>query len=359
MPKETVNDRSIAAWDLLERGDRDAADALWQALCSEAPDAPSVVGLGAALLASAADPEGAVRELLRAAALAEAQERDATDSEPTPDSPLGNSVRFFLDAAELQLYALDDPGAAIESCQRALDLASDDDELIEGVLLEAESYLVLGDSDDLVRELLAELEACSIDDPNALCRAGDQYAIMGDLEQAARYFSDAVALDDGFAEAHHGLGLVYEVQGRTDEQVQAWLRVREIDMTEPRPEWQLSDEAIEEVVDSALSELPDDVRALLGNVPMFIEDAPDEQLIRDGMDPRLLGLFSGQPLPHQSHIVDGQQPTLERIQLFSRNLERASVGPRQFRDELRITVLHETAHFFGLDDHELHAIGLG
>ena len=361
MQPDTLNERVQRVWQLLESGDLDGADDLLETLRSEAPEAPGVVGLGAAMLASAGDAEGAVAELMRAFALTEAAAQAEADAglDAPSDALSVSGVRFLLDAAELQLYALDLPEAAIESCQRALDLAIDEDALIAGVILEAEAFLSLGDHDDEVRELLAELDGCSIDDPAVLCRAGDQYGLMGDTADARRCFEKALVLEPGHADAYHGLGLVFEVEGKTEDQVKAFLRVRELDLAGPRPPWQLSDEAIEEVVESALAELPDEVRALLVNVPMFVEDMPDEQLIRDGLDPRLLGLFSGQPLPHQSHIVDGQIPTLERIQLFTRNLERASAGPEQFFEELRITVLHETAHFFGLEDPDLDDIGLG
>lgn len=368
MRADSLSERIERAWQLLTNGDGDGACALHAQLQAQAPDVPSVIGLGAALLAASGDPEGAIAELLRAAErVQETQSARASSPERTseppladpPESPQESGVRYLLDAAELQLYALDDPDAAIESCQRALDLAMEDDELIDGVLIEAESYLALGDHDDEARALLAELDGCSIDDPAVLCRAGDHYAIMGDIEDAGRCFEAAIAIDADFADGHHGLGLVREAQGRTADQVRAWLRVRELDLAAERPPWQLSESALDEVVDSALAELPDEVRSRLGNVPIFVEDAPDEELVRSGIDPRLLGLFSGQPLPHQSHIVDGQQPTLERIQLFARNLERASASPEHFRAELRITVLHETAHFFGLEDDELDALGLG
>lgn len=377
------------AWQHLENGEFQAASAIHRQFATDTPEAPAVVALGAALLAAQGKPEAAIAQLMRAVDLVQSGPATAPATGPatgpakdpatgpatTPttgpatgpakDPATGPAtetdvvVQYLLDIAELQLYALDDPEAAIDTCQRILDIATEDEELIEAVLLESESYLALGDHDDQVRELLQELDGCSIDDPAILCRAGDQYAIIGDSDDAARCFARAIDIDENCADAHHGLGLVCQTQGRTDEQVRAWLRVRQLDIAGPRPPWQLSEGAIEAIVDGALAELPDEVRALLGNVPIFLEDAPDEPLIREGIDPRLLGLFSGQPLPHQSHIVDGQSPTLERIQLFTRNLERACASPEQFSEELRITVLHETAHFFGLEDNDLDDLGLG
>jgi predicted Zn-dependent protease with MMP-like domain len=80
--------------------------------------------------------------------------------------------------------------------------------------------------------------------------------------------------------------------------------------------------------------------------------------VREGVDPRLLGLFSGVPLPDKT-AVGPPAPVLDAIHLFQHNLERACRDREQLRAEIRITVLHETAHFFGLDDEDLEKLGLG
>ena len=329
-------------WQLLDQGDLDGATESLQKLRRDAPRVPEVVAIGGALLAASGEPEEAVEAFFSAWKLA-------------PEV----GARYLIDAAELQLYALDDPEAAIESCVRALDITVNEDELIDAVLLQSEALIGLGDQDERARALLAELDGCSIEEPALLCRAGDQYAVMGDLESAARLFQQAIEIDDSWADAHHGLGLIHEARDEPEAKVSAWLRVRELDLAGARPPWHLSDADIEEQVEEALSELPDEVRLRLVNVPMFVEDAPDVQQVREGIDPRLLGLFSGLPLPYQSTVVDGQVPTLERIQLFARNLERVSQNREHFCHELRITVLHETAHFFGLEDSDLDHLGLG
>ena len=55
----------------------------------------------------------------------------------------------------------------------------------------------------------------------------------------------------------------------------------------------------------------------------------------------------------------GGQPGLTQIVLFRRNLERAVADPDELREEVRVTLLHETGHFFGLSDAELEEMGLG
>ncbi len=93
-------------------------------------------------------------------------------------------------------------------------------------------------------------------------------------------------------------------------------------------------------------------------MPILVEDFPSEHLVREGLDPRLLGLFTGTPLPSKS-VLEGQPHSPDSAVLFLRNLEAACATREELEEEIRITILHETAHFFGLDDEDLDAIGLG
>ena len=77
----------------------------------------------------------------------------------------------------------------------------------------------------------------------------------------------------------------------------------------------------------------------------------------DGTDPRILGLFSGvaRARPERAR----RRPSGSVIQLFQRNLERDARDEEDLADEIRITVLHETAHYFGYDEDDLERLGLG
>ena len=79
-----------------------------------------------------------------------------------------------------------------------------------------------------------------------------------------------------------------------------------------------------------------------------------DDIIADGFDPRLLGLFQGTPMPEDGALA----PSVTNILLFKRNLERFAEDEEHLAEEVRITVLHETAHYFGLDEDDLAAIGL-
>ena len=110
------------------------------------------------------------------------------------------------------------------------------------------------------------------------------------------------------------------------------------------------------VVQDALDELPPAVLERLRNVPLIADDRPSKEMVRDGTDPRILGLFHGLSMPHESTLGPGFPDT---IHLFSRNIERVCDDERELREEIRVTVLHETAHYFGFDEDELARLGLG
>src|SRR5206468_13037907 len=95
---------------------------------------------------------------------------------------------------------------------------------------------------------------------------------------------------------------------------------------------------------------------LLENVPILITDLPVRGDVEQGLDPRLVGLFSGTPHPEASSL--GAGPQLTQILLFRKNLERVASDVDELRDEIRTTLLHETGHFFGMSEDDLEAVGL-
>jgi predicted Zn-dependent protease with MMP-like domain len=95
----------------------------------------------------------------------------------------------------------------------------------------------------------------------------------------------------------------------------------------------------EQHVDAALAALPPEIAAKLENVAVVIEDANREE-------PDLYGLFDEQPyLP-------------ARISIYRRPLvEDFGDDPAELEHEIRVTVLHELAHYFGIDEDRLDELG--
>lgn len=108
------------------------------------------------------------------------------------------------------------------------------------------------------------------------------------------------------------------------------------------------------LVHRALRELPVEARRQLDNVEVTIERRPTgEDLEASGGDEMLFGLYVGTPLTER---IDYHLTVPDRIVIFQRPLERA-FHPRDIPEQVRITVLHEVAHHFGIDDERLHELG--
>jgi predicted Zn-dependent protease with MMP-like domain len=100
-------------------------------------------------------------------------------------------------------------------------------------------------------------------------------------------------------------------------------------------------------VKAALDSLPVDIARALDNIVLLIEDEhPD--------DPDLFGLYEGIPLPERGDMA-GELP--DRITIFRVPLEEEFPDPADLEREIRITVLHEIGHYFGLDEDRLAQLG--
>ena len=108
-----------------------------------------------------------------------------------------------------------------------------------------------------------------------------------------------------------------------------------------------------EEVEAAQRGLPLALLPLAAAVPVHFEALPDAELIAAGFEPDILGLFTGSP--HGADLHE-DQPMPAEIILFLENLwDFAEGDPAVFREEARITYLHELGHFFGWDEEDLAA----
>ena len=106
-------------------------------------------------------------------------------------------------------------------------------------------------------------------------------------------------------------------------------------------------DAFERHVQSAIASLPPDLAAAVRNIEIVIEDEHPE-------DPDLFGLYEGVPLPERGDWA-GMMP--DRIRIFRLPLEEEFPDPAELQNEIRITVLHELAHYFGIDEDRLDELG--
>ena len=103
----------------------------------------------------------------------------------------------------------------------------------------------------------------------------------------------------------------------------------------------------DEHVRAALDSLPPHLAPALENVAVVVEDENPE-------DPDLFGLYEGVPLPERGDMA-GELP--DRITIYRLPLEDEFPDPDELEREIRITVLHELGHYFGLDEDRLAELG--
>ncbi len=109
----------------------------------------------------------------------------------------------------------------------------------------------------------------------------------------------------------------------------------------------------EEVVETTLDALPPQVASELGQVSVFVEDMPNEDDLTHGVGADWLGIFEGASHSH------ADLPDPPRIRIWVENLWTFCGGREpSFREEVRITLLHEIGHYLGLDEEAVAERGL-
>jgi len=114
----------------------------------------------------------------------------------------------------------------------------------------------------------------------------------------------------------------------------------------------LSDTEFEQAVGDALDSIPAELAQAMDNVVVLVEQEPPNE------DPDLLGVYDGIPLTERDGWW-GAGTLPDRITIFQGPLERLCDSAEQLREEIAITVVHEIAHHFGIDDAYLHELGWG
>ena len=191
-------------------------------------------------------------------------------------------------------------------------------------------------------------------------REAQRLLVTGDTRAAAQHLRGVLArgslppaID---ADARYLLGRALSASGDRDGAAEEWAAVLRLDAADAPSEPLLSPEEFESVAEAALAELPQEHLDQLGNVAIVVAERPSPEMVADGIDPRILGLYHGVPMARRS--VSFGAPYADTIHLFSANLERVSATRAALVERIRIVVLHETAHFFGYTEAQLRRMGL-
>lgn len=267
-----------------------------------------------------------------------------------------------------------------------------DDDVIDQLLLDAEEALDRGDVERAL-ELLEQPAQADDADPAVRAMFGLALYYGGEYEDAYEWLVDAVADDPedvevrgalgvchfyrlesvtaekelrrallsepDWAEAHYWLGRVLEWRGRYPEAMVSFQKAAALDKDAYEVPQRLPEDDLDAVVHDAIEPLPPRIKRALDDVAILVEEYPTEELLRESdppLPPDLLGLFSGTAHADRSSGSSGATPGT--IHVFRRNIEHFGSERDEVVDELRITLLHEIGHALGMDEDELHALGL-
>jgi predicted Zn-dependent protease with MMP-like domain len=112
----------------------------------------------------------------------------------------------------------------------------------------------------------------------------------------------------------------------------------------------------EKVVAHAQRALPEQLRTLAGELPVVYHDFPSDEILGEEFEPDILGMFAGSP--HNEDTGD-RNDVPPHIMLFLGNLWDYAEGDSDvYREEVRLTYLHELGHYFGWDEDDLDMRGL-
>jgi predicted Zn-dependent protease with MMP-like domain len=121
----------------------------------------------------------------------------------------------------------------------------------------------------------------------------------------------------------------------------------------------LNAKEISEEAARVLDELPEEFRERLNNIEIVVQKRPSKHQLTemdlDSHEEVLYGLYEGVPLPDRSAFDPPILP--DKITLFSESLLTDFPDVGELREQIRLTVIHEIAHYFGMNDDEIEKLG--
>lgn len=308
-------------WDLVQRGDSQGAEASARRaleLDGQSPEAYNLLGFVAAM---------------------QGEFEDAVEHYRTAISLDDTYFEAMLNAAELHIHPLGELDEALELCDQALDLAENDDEVVDALLLKFDALLAGNDS-DAATELCRHFPAGPFQNPGHGFLIARAFYEVGDLDRASPLIEEAVKAAPGNPDAWYYLGLVRDERGDTTGATAAFLRSRELDLGATVPSWTLTADAFALTVRSALDGLEPNLRRFVREDELFVSDVPGVEVVADGVDPRALLLLDGVSAPSAA-----AHPTA-RLIVYQRNVERLAGAVDALEREIAAALEREiTASF--------------
>ncbi len=317
-------------WDLVQRGDSRGAELSARRaleIDSQSPEAYNLLGYVAALQGEFDD---AIEHYRQAIALDDTY------------------LEAMLNAAEVYIHPLAEYDESIRMCDHALELAENDDEIVDALLLKFDALLGKGELEEAAT-LCQRFPKGPFENPNHTFLVGRALYEIGDVERATPLIEEAVTHNPGNPEAHYYLGLVRDERGDARGATQAFLKSRELDLDYPAPAWTLTRETFEMTAKKALASLDEKLRVFVREEEVYAADIPGIEVVVDGVDPRALLLLDG-----VSASGNGDGPTA-RVFVYQRNVERLAGAVELVESEVRAALEREITGTFLEPDHEAHS----
>lgn len=301
-------------WDLVQRGDSRGAELSARRaleLDNQSPEAYNLLGYVAALQG---EFEDAVEHYRQAIALDDAY------------------LEAMLNAAEVYIHPLGEFDQAINMCDQALDLAENDDEIVDALLLKFDALLGKGDLEQAER-LCDRFPPGPFENVNHTFLMGRALYEIGRLDRAIPLIEQAVKDHPGNPEALYYLGLVRDERGDVAGATRAFLASRALDREVPAPAWSLSTETFERAARQALESLEPELKSFVHQSELYVADAPGVEVVVDGVDPRALILLDG---------VSGKPGTgTVRVFVYQQNVERLAGSVELIETEIKAALERE------------------
>lgn len=197
------------------------------------------------------------------------------------------------------------------------------------------------------------------DPPLSLCYEGIAHFERCHFSKARRSFQSAINQEPEFGYAYYGLGRCADFARRYLLADRLYSRAHKLDSQSCPLPVRMRRSHFEAIVHEAMDLVPEELRKVLDQIPVMVQDLPDPHILRaehPPMRPDVLGLFAGTGYRDRS-VFDVPGPP-EAIMIFQRNLELFCATREDLLYEINVTLAHEVGHALGLEEEDLRERGV-
>jgi tetratricopeptide (TPR) repeat protein len=307
-------------WDLVQRGDPQGAEQSARRaleIDNQSPEAYNLLGYVAALQG---DFEDAVEHYRQAISLDDTY------------------LEAMLNAAEVCIHPMGEFDDALSLCEQALDLAENDDETVDALLLCFDAHLGKG-AIDMAKEVCRRFPKGPFENPSHTFLVGRAFFEIGDIARAAELIETSIQTNAANPDAYYYLGLIRDERGDVAGATEAFLKARELDLEFPAAPWSLSRDTFHVTVDRAIQTLSKEHRDYLRPGEVYLADVPGVEAVVDGVDPRTAVLLDALP-------GDNGNLASARLFVYQNNVERLAGGITGVEREIKAAIEREVTALF-------------